>query len=359
MGISINGAEVMTDSKFLTVRNMSIDSNGYIGAETSTPPTTSPLLGTSFAYVTGGILPPATLYNIIERFPVVTDSNGVDVGDLFITTRGHSGHSSQDSAFTSAGQVGFAAGITTMASLIQKFPFASTSRATFVGNLLNGRYRQQGASSPTHGYTALGLPNSVFGAPVGGSQPGFLSIEKFSFFSDVTTNLVGSATAGFGRSACAAHSSSINGYISGGHTEALGPTTVFSKIEKYPFSIDVDSAGVADLTQAKSFVQGHSSATHGYTTGGLVVPAPRFDTIDKFPFASDANATDIGDLIFGMGSHTGASSLNNGYCISGVAPTQTPTIVNNIQKFPFATDSNATDIADCVAGRAQAADHSD
>ena len=32
--------------------------------------------------------------------------------------------------------------------------------------------------------------------------------------------------------------------------------------------------------------------TSGYTSGGF----PAINTIDKFPFASDANATDVGDL---------------------------------------------------------------
>lgn len=358
MAIRVNNSEIMTDDKILTVRNLAIDSNGYIGAETAAGPNTSPLLGTNFGYVTGGILPPATLYNIIERFPVTSDANGTDVGDLFHTTRGHSGHSSEIAAFTSTGQIGFTPGIATTATSIQKFPFASTAAATFVGNALNGRYRQQGVSSSTHGYVTLGVPTGILGIGAGPSQVSFTSIEKFPFFSDVFTSYIGDISS-TGRSATGAQSSNIAGYITGGNLEPLSPTTILARIEKFPFSYEVGSMSIGDLTQARSFCQGHTSATHGYTSGGLITPTNRYNTIDKFPFSVDANATDVGDLIFTVGSHVGVSSLNFGYVVGGSSPTQSPVITNVIQKFPFATDSNATDIADCVTARVQGADHSD
>jgi hypothetical protein len=43
---------------------------------------------------------------------------------------------------------------------------------------------------------------------------------------------------------------------------------------------------------------GQSSTDNGYSSGGATAPA-NVNTIDKFPFSSDANATDVGDLTQG------------------------------------------------------------
>ena len=55
---------------------------------------------------------------------------------------------------------------------------------------------------------------------------------------------------------------------------------------------------------------GGGASNFGYTSGG----SPSTNTIDKFPFASDANATDVGDL---PGSENagaaGQSSSTHGY----------------------------------------------
>jgi hypothetical protein len=40
-------------------------------------------------------------------------------------------------------------------------------------------------------------------------------------------------------------------------------------------------------------VSGQSSVASGYTSGGT---PPNTDTIDKFPFSSDTNASDVGNL---------------------------------------------------------------
>jgi hypothetical protein len=52
----------------------------------------------------------------------------------------------------------------------------------------------------------------------------------------------------------------------------------------------------------------------GYTSGG----APFTNTIDKFPFASDTNATDVGDLILSRRFVTGHSSTTHGYTSGGL-----------------------------------------
>jgi hypothetical protein len=69
-------------------------------------------------------------------------------------------------------------------------------------------------------------------------------------------------------------------------------------------------------------------------------------TIDKFPFATDANATDVGDLTQARNVPAGQSSTSSGYVSGGnLGP------LNTIDKFPFATDANATDVGDLTQAR--------
>ena len=82
----------------------------------------------------------------------------------------------------------------------------------------------------------------------------------------------------------------------------------------------------------------------GYMSGGT---PPASNVIDKFPFASDANATDVGDMTVGRWGPSGTSSTTHGFAASGY----TPNASNVIEKFPFSTDANATDVGDLTAGR--------
>jgi hypothetical protein len=81
----------------------------------------------------------------------------------------------------------------------------------------------------------------------------------------------------------------------------------------------------------------------GYNSGGM----PLINTIDKFPFASNANATDVGDLTQGRYGPAGQSSSVSGYTSGGADPSRQTTI----DKFPFATNANATDVGDLTQAR--------
>ena len=88
----------------------------------------------------------------------------------------------------------------------------------------------------------------------------------------------------------------------------------------------------------------------GYTSGGRFSPVGQgeaSDVIDKFPFASDANATDVGDMTTSRSFSAGQSSSTHGYVSAG-APG--PGAGGIIDKFPFATDSNATNIGYLTSG---------
>jgi len=201
--------------------------------------------------------------------------------------------------------------------------------------------------------TFFKFQGSTSGYSSGGNLPSRTNvIEKFPFASDANAADVGDLTEARGNSA--GQSSSTNGYTSGGNN---GPSDV-NTIDKFPFSSDTNATDVGDLTQARLRAASQSSQTNGYTSGGLDPPLPSssedVDTIDKFPFSSDANATDVGDLTQGRSYlHSGQSSDFNGYTSGGYDGTFGD-IFNTIDKFPFATDANATDVGDLTQARRSA-----
>ena len=271
--------------------------------------------GTVSGYSSGG----APNQNVIDKFPFASDTNATDVGDLTVGRQEVAGQSSTVSGYTSGGSDGG------FSNRIDKFPFSSDTNATDVGDL-NTRKQATGQSSSASGYTSGGDT----GSPVN-------IIDKFPFASDTNATDVGDLTVA--RSYVAGQSSDVSGYTSGGATGPGGtPTT--NVIDKFPFASDSNATDVGDLTATLLGLAGQSSDVSGYTSGGQ----PSTSAINKFPFASDANATNVGSLTrtaFGM---TGQSSTASGYT-SGHA------VSNIIDKFPFPTDGNATDVGDLTVSR--------
>ena len=176
---------------------------------------------------------------------------------------------------------------------------------------------------------------STSGYSSGGGPPfsaGRNNIEKFPFATDANASDVGDLTVN--RSFVSGNSSDASGYCAGGR----GPSsTEVNTIDKFPFSADTNASDVGDLTQARNNSKtGNSSTASGYASGGDQVN----DTIDKFSFASNANATDVGDLAEGRNAASGQNSTTHGYVSGGGGPAGTNHMT--IQKFPFATDTNAT-----------------
>jgi hypothetical protein len=280
--------------------------------------------GTVSGYTSGGNTGAAGT-NTIDKFPFATNGNATDVGDLTQIRIALSGQSSDTSGYSSGGAP---------SNVIDKFPFAANANATDVGDLLTAGGTTAGQSSSTHGYTARGNYGN--------------SIEKFSFTTDGNATDVGDSTAS--AHSPAGQSSSTNGYISGGQG-------VINIIENFPFAANANATDVGDLTQARYYSAGQSSTTSGYTSGGAGNPVGSgLNTIDKFPFASNANATDVGDLTQARWAPSGQSSDTNGYSSGGFGQT-TPTLVvfNIIDKFPFASDGNATDVGDLTVARRSSA----
>ena len=178
-------------------------------------------------------------------------------------------------------------------------------------------------------------------------------MDKFPFASSDDATDIGNLFQA--RNAVAGTYSTSHGYSSGGYSGSVYSDV----IDKFPFSTDENAADMANLSVGRSGVAGQSSTTHGYSSGGGTsgtLPGMQ-NTIDKFPFSSDTNASDIADLTQARRTSAGHESTTNGYTSggdrgSGYAPT------NTIDKFPFSSDSPASDVGDLTGNRKQVAGQS-
>ena len=212
---------------------------------------------------------------------------------------------------------------------IDKWSLSSDADATDVGNLTRslGAPTIAGSSSSTHGYAAGGLRAGVQWYDI---------IEKWTFASDANATDVANLTAG--RNGCAGVSSEDYGFVMAG--KESGDTRV-NKIEKYTFASDANATDVGDVTVAREQPAGCSSASHGYCVGGY--NGGYSNVIDKVSTSSDGNATDVGDLATNANGGAPSSSTSHGYNAGGIGSGDAH--LDHINKFTFASDANATDIA--------------
>jgi hypothetical protein len=261
--------------------------------------TTAPNLrggaGTSsstFGYISGG----AGFINTIHKFPFSVDGNSTDVGDLYEGRIFQSGQSSADNGYNSGGQISpTSPTVNNQVNTIDKFPFASDANATDVGNLTVARDGPAGQSSTENGYASGGWAGAPATTPVV-----YNVIDKFPFASDTNASDVGNLTVS--RRFVGGTNSETEGYTSGGYNPN---GTFYNTIDKFPFASDANATDVGDLTEVKYGPVGQSSTTSGYGSGGAGPPFNASNVIQKFPFASDANATDVGDLTVARSQVTG------------------------------------------------------
>jgi hypothetical protein len=222
-------------------------------------------------------------------------------------------------------------------NVIDKYDYASDGDATDVGDLTTSRH-SVGQSSANHGYSTGYASGGVTNT----------AVDKFPFASDFTGNATDVGDLAVWVAIGAGQSSIENGfgYHTGGNLQAP-PPGASNNIQKFSFATDGDGTDVGDLSLSRYTMTGQSSSENGYTSGGIGAagPSAREDVIDKFPFASDGDATDVGNLTIGRYGLSGQSSSTHGYSSGGFITT------NRIDKFSFATDGNATDVGDLTAGR--------
>jgi hypothetical protein len=96
---------------------------------------------------------------------------------------------------------------------------------------------------------------------------------------------------------------------------------------------------IGDVSFGQCDNAGAMSTTTGYIAGGR---HPDVNTIEKYPFSSDTNASDSGDLICEFAKLRGHSSRTHAYFSGGTPAARATTI----QKFPFASEGNAADVGE-------------
>lgn len=217
-----------------------------------------------------------------------------------------------------------------LTSAIGKFPFASDANAAAItATLLAARGYNANAASETHGYILGGYnPGATWpGAAIsGGVKP-----AKFPFANeDAMTNTTVTQLASIDDVWLAGGTqSSTHVYNAGGHAPGAGGAS--NVIAKIPTAADDTQTDVGDLAAATSYngPQHAATADYGYVVGG----SPNSNNLNKFPFASDTNGTLIPNGTGGGGT-SGASvssSETHGY--------QNAAASTAIYKFSFANDT--------------------
>jgi hypothetical protein len=303
--------------------------------------------GTEAGYFTGQRVPPgAGSIGNFDKFPFASDSSTTDVGSLMTTIRRYvAGQSSDVSGYNSGG---FFSPPATYSNVIDKFPFATNANATDVGDLSVAIGFAVGQSSNVNGYLSGG-----YSATPPTPSRFRTTIDKFPFATDGNATNIGALT--LARYGSSGQSSDVNGYTSGGYrvpSAPLSPTV--NVIDKFPFATNANATDVGDLSLLFVYSAGQSSTVSGYNSGGNARAAPGIPSgtypfisrniIEKFPFATNANATDVGDLTASRQSVAGVTSTLSGYTLGG-GPSP-GTLTKFMDKFPFAADANATDVGD-------------
>ena len=331
MAYQVSGSEKIKDDNTVTFKNVTVK-NYY--TVMPAPAASYVFQGSTSGYTSGGQNPPvapAAGFNTIDKFPFSSDANATDVGDLTLVRTQLAGQSSAENGYSTGGYTG------STSNVIDKFPFSSNANASDVGDLSVVRFGVAGQSSNLNGYTSGGRTTADDNI-----------IDKFPFTADANATDVGDLS--YGRAYSHGQSSSSDGYTSGGNPNGT-PYTYLTTIDKFPFSSDANAVANADLSFARTQVSGQSSTTHGYTAGGFIPPYTNI--IDKFPFASGGTSSDVGDLSQTRVVETGQSSTASGYASGGSAPGPyfSSVTVTTIDKFPFSSDANATDVGDLTQAR--------
>lgn len=370
MAFKTNGNDAIDNNRNAFLTNIAIPTTGGVHVVTSNPspapPSTPPMAGTVASYNSGGYDFPGSTTGFsvsrIDSFPFSSESNLSIFGNLRIHLNGGSGHSSETHGFVSGGNSEVASPGNPLGVQayyirnVDKFAFASPGLASSIGNLSAPRYYGGGHSSLTDGFVSGGthLPGGEYFNPPSLSQIGvpMSSVERFPFSSSGITSYIGNLNGGF--AAGAAHSSLTHAFNC--YAKILSPTTTFNSIEKFSFSGVFSSSDVGDVSSIISKATGISSTTHGYIAGGVAEspssPLPTGSTVStllKYPFASGGTTSSIGNLSVPTLGSSGSSSTSSGYSVGGTqgGANQSST---RIERFPFASDTSASYIADLAFG---------
>lgn len=226
--------------------------------------------------------------------------------------------------------------------------------------VLNANDSDNYADIDSGGALPYAYQGTTAGFVSGGNTPaGMNSVEQFSFISDANATDAGDLT--YDVQKHGGNSSTTHGYVLGGNAPGLSPggsqsNWYVNNMSKFAFSASISMTDVGDLIYPKQQTSSAANETSGYDYGSAASSAPNNPTgqatpvvgniIEKYPFSTDANSTDVGDLLStGRYSGAGHSSSTHGYHAGGFPYS------NIIQKFPFTTDENSTDVGDMTLTR--------
>lgn len=253
-------------------------------------------------YFTGGLsfFPPNSYYSRSNavKMPFASASSSAIPQVMTVGRQFHAAHQSLTHGYNSGGYSRSPnPSFVTYHNTIDRFTFANENNSyASVGNLADSKtgLHSTGQSSASHGYIFGGALN--FSIPVSYDHN---FIQKFPFATDTNASDVGDMSTT--RFSCAGQSSAANGYATGGYYIPGQNGAAFETMDKFPFSNDTNATDIGNLTQHRVRPGGASSKTKGYTVGGAELGAPPYlyqgqVTVDGFPFSSDGNSTDVGDL---------------------------------------------------------------
>tara|TARA_B000000609_G_scaffold158231_1_gene155195 strand:- start:455 stop:1666 length:1212 start_codon:yes stop_codon:yes gene_type:complete len=329
--------------KFNNGKEWVTTASGEVQAPTgpSGPTPTTTYYGTQFGYTLAGDTASSPHLNNIQKISFASDGDATDIADITISVGQGTGGGSSTHGYHMGGAA--PGPLASANAVIEKFPYAVEENSVATGNTFSTHLRdanKEMIGDRTNIYTAGGTDNS----PTVYKQ----SISQFSAASDGSTITdYGDLLPATEWNYMAGHSSATHGYMTGGYAATPGYS---NRIQKWPFASAASSTDVADLTYADIGIAGTSSANHGYVSGGSGPPAR--NNIEKFTFASDANATDVGDKNASNYYQVGTSSADNGYVCGGFAP---PGGQDYIFKYSHASDGNSTDIGNLAVGNHRAA----
>ena len=267
----------------------------------------------------------------IQSYSFTSNGNATNVATLANAGGQPTGNSSATHGYRCGGS----------SSVIEKFTFASSSNGTQIGTIAMGAATGGSCSvgSKTHGYICGGY------IPAAGGE--VANIDRFSYSVDGNSTGVGSLQAKVYHQAGSA--SATHGYSSGGHAP---PAVFVNTRQKFGFAAEVTSEYISPMAQTLcAYTTGESSNTHGYISGGVIVASFNNATadIEKFSFSSDAGSVDIGNLTLARIKGSSSSSSTHGYHAGGHTGNPGGGVVNNLDKFTFASDANSTDVGDMTA----------
>ena len=268
--------------------------------------------GTTYGYDAGGRLP--TLTDVIQKYAFTSDGSASDVANLVSARDGLGGTNSKTYGYAHSGR--------TANNAIDKHQFATTNNATTVGTLYTDAYIPGGITGDdNYGYCYCG------------KEPGSNVIQRYPYASDTNSTDVGDSTAGRnGPGACSDWVASYGFGLSGYNTNV---------IDRFAFASSSNASDVGDMGVITEAGASPSATAYGYYCGGYGGGVK--DHIQKVQFTSSASSADVANMYQGRYNVDGSSSTTHGYMAGGNYSTGTA-YTSQIDKFPFASDTNATSV---------------